>query len=472
MKIIGLWIGLLLPILNSEYTVAQTETQSNKMSLDMMEWEDYESGISYKTEKEEYSYEEPGVVNSAILSLWNANTQDYEYESKITTTYNNGTLASKHYANYNIFTQAWVDSLKRDYSYTENKISLMESYLYSEQGTWEKEIKEEYFYDSEGNLSEFNFYEWNTENNDWDNYEKNTYNYDSNNNIIGYTSWVWDFIFDEWIYYDKEEYQYDDVWTKYKYSEWNELKEEWVPVFKDSSTYSTDGLKYAYLSCYWKNSASAWVNFSKEIHELNYEGRVTLFTEYEWNEITLRWDYYDKEEYQYDSYGNVSLFIDYNKSSEYNVWKESLKETYTYNNDYTLDQLVLPFEEPVINDVYFNTMMVGIHAYDWNPSNSSWQHASDGNFFYETYEPRAISAIQHSINWLVYPSPFQDQLFIKDLSGAQVELYDLNGRSVLHENNISGFQCISTQKIKPGIYLLKITLPTGLLITRKVMKSY
>ena len=461
------YIGSLILIVLSAHTSAQTE----KMSLDVMEWEDYESGIPYKTEKEEYTYQEPGVVNSAVLSLWNKESQSYGFYSKIISKYQNGSLKSKTYSDYDTGSKSWRDSLKREYSYhTNGLISLMESYLYSELGEWEKETKEEYLYDNDGNLIEFDFFEWNAELNDWEAIERNSYGYDSNGNLSGYTSWVWDFIFEEWLYYDKEEYKYEDGWTKFAYSEWDEMKEEWTPVYKDSSTYSTDGLKYAYLSCYWKKSESAWINFSKEVHELDLNDRVTLYTEYEWNENTLRWDYYDKEEYQYDSYGNVTLFIDYNKSSQYNVWVESLKEVYGYNHNHSVERLVIPFEEPVINDVYFNTMLVNIQVFDWNSSNNSWRPSSDGHFTYNLYQPQTPSAVQRHKSWSAYPVPFHDRLIIEGLNGAMVNLCDICGKIVIREEKISEYQLITTKKLNAGIYILKITLPSGEYITKKVLK--
>ncbi len=447
-------------------------TADDAIKLDEMEWKDYVSGNIQNSEKEEYTYNNNGQVHSATLCEWDETAQEYQFTSKISYNYLNDLVSEKIYSQYNSESSVWQDTLKR--CYTCDSQGNVETLIIYERSSnseeWVPESKEEYIYDSNGNTTELYFYTWDTDRDTWDFHEKDIYEYDSSNREVNYTSWLWDFLFDEWVYYDKEEYAYVDGWTKYTYYEWNEMQEEWNYVYKDSSIYSTDGLQYAYLSCYWKESISSWINFSREVHTLNNSGKVTDYTEYEWNEKLSRWDYYDKEEYDYDSYNNVLLFIDYNKASQYNVWIESLKEEYQYNYDYTLEQLILPYSEPVINDVYFNSMMEKIDVYTWNSSSSSWNPASIGGFSYSDFEVLSVDLNIDAKDFVIYPVPFSEHVVVDGLVNMNLIIYDLTGQQCVNIKITDNHQVINTKKLIPGIYFISAGDRNNKFAVKKIIK--
>ncbi len=448
------------------------------MQLNNMEWKDYISGTIQNTEIEEYTYNNSGLVNSAILSLWNANLQSYQLNSKITYNYANELISEKIYSAYDMGASAWKDTLKRNYIYNDdNTIGQLIVYMRaSNDENWTPETKEEIQYDNNGNVTAIYFYIWDTEGDTWEYFEKDEYEYDSSNREINYTSWLWDFLFEEWLCYDKEEYIYDVVspnvndLTKYTYYEWNEFQDKWDYVFKDSSFYSLDGLKYAYVSLYWSKSTSSWINFSRELHDFNSEGKVISFAEYEWNENYLRWDYYDMEEYDYDSYGNVLLFVDYNKESQSNAWIKSLKEEYHYNYEYSLEQLIIPFSEPVINDVYFNSMMESIDAYSWNSAASLWDNSSVGLFSYSEFEPLDGAIFNKAKDFLLHPIPFINYIVVEGLINEDIVIYDLTGQVVLKTNVTAQYEVLNTESIHPGIYLIQAGSNKGEYVVKKVVK--
>lgn len=448
------------------------------MQLNNMEWKDYISGNIQNTEIEEYTYNNSGLVSSAILSLWNANLKTYQFNSKIAYTYTNELITEKIYSTYDINASAWKDTLKRNYIYNDdNKIYQLIVYKrVSNDASWTPDTKEEIIYDDKGNVTELYFYTWDTEEDSWSYFEKDVYEYDTSNREVNYTSWLWDFLFEEWLYYDKEEYVYDvessyvNDLTKYTYYEWNEFQDKWDYVFKDSSFYSLDGLKYAYVSLYWSKATSSWINFSRELHDFNNDGKVISFSEYEWNENTLKWDYYDMEEYDYDSFGNVLLFEDYNKDSQSNVWVKSLKEEYHYNYDYSLEQLIIPFSEPVINDVYFNSMMQSIEAYSWNSSASSWDNASLGLFTYSEFEPLDGAINTKTKDFLIHPIPFSNYIIVEGLINEDLVIYDLTGQVVYKTIVSDQYQMINTESVKPGIYLINAGNKKDEFVVKKVVK--
>ncbi len=471
MKIVGFFIWLLLPMILLNGINAQN-TSVVKMALDTMDWKDYTSGKLVNTEIEEYKYNSNEELTYAILSYWSNSSQSYEYQSRIYTIHAEGQVDSKIYSEYDHSTYTWKDTLMRKYTYnTKGELSILEiMHRNSNDEEWQWEAKEDYIYDGFGNMTELYFSTWNNDLNKWEYIEKDSLVYDTSNKIQYYTSWTWDFLLDEWLYFDKEEYKFENGWSKYSYSEWNEINNQWEYVFKDSSIYSSDGSMYAYHSCYWKKSQSAWINFSKEVHSLNTNGQVLLYTEYEWNESLLRWDYYDKEEYNYDAYGNVRWFVDYNKTPEYNIWIESLKEIYTYDNLYPLDQLILPYDEAIINGVYFNTMMMTIDAYEWSTSLSNWRDVSKGSFIYSQFNPTTASIANNENDITIYPIPFNNQLTITGLETGHVTFYDSSGHICYQKNIESKTQSFNLLSLKPGIYLVQI-YNKGLFSFKKVVKK-
>ncbi|MBN2165299.1 MAG: T9SS type A sorting domain-containing protein [Marinilabiliaceae bacterium] len=465
------YILICLLLIGQNITLGQSSIPDNTfMSLDGMEWKDYVSSALVNTEKEEYTYNNEGLVTSATLSYWQCLSPTYRYSNRITTNYNNSILDSKIYANYSEST--WIDTLMRKFSFNEkNELTTVEIFSrLSNNESWKPETKEIYTYNDKGAINELYFYEWNTETNTWDNVEKNLYEYDNSNTLKTFTSWVWDFLLDEWLYFDKEEYKTEDSWAKYCYFEWNEMNDQWEYVFKDSSIYSTDGLKFSYLSKYWNQALSSWVNFTKELHDLNTDGRILTYTEWEWNNNTQKWDYYDKEIYEYDSYGNITQFIDMdNNDSQFNVWINNLKEVYHYNNLYTAEKLIIPYDEPIINGVYFNTMITLIDAYSWD--GSSWQSASLGSFAYSHFTQTNNRDAKTDDYLMIYPIPFSDYLLVKGIENSIIEIFDANGKKCIYEHITSDHHLVLTESLPQGLYLIQVKDSIGKTIVSKAMKK-
>ena len=455
---LGILIGFFMILWDTNFTVAQ---EKEYQVLNNMEWMDYISDVPVNTEIEEYQYDSEGKVVSSVLSLWNQTSQKYQYKYRIITFYNGDWPDTKIYGRYDSKSSLWVDTLKRVYQYT-SAGNLEQMLIYSKSSSvevWQPAAKEERFYDAGNNFTLMYFYEWDPDVNAWENVEKNSYTYNSQSYITSYTSWVWDFLFDEWIYYDKEEYRYEDNWNKFAYYEWNEWLNKWDNIYKDSTTYryTETGLEFALLSCYWDSGRSQWIKFTREKQVLNSDSLITEFTEYEWNENTSRYDYYDHELYTYDNYRNVILFIDEDrKDGQFNEWEGNLKEVYEYDNRYLTEQLIIPWEEPRINDVYFNTMMVSIDAYDWN--GSLWKQASNGVFDYSDFVVSQNNSSSFQAKPIVYPNPFGDYLIIApsgEIDDIRVEIFTSTGQLVKSLNVLNSIY-IQTSELPSGLYLIKV----------------
>lgn len=69
-------------------------------------------------------------------------------------------------------------------------------------------------------------------------------------------------------------------------------------------------------------------------------------------------------------------------------------------------------------------------------------------------------------SFIVYPNPSADFINIKNISSFNAELYDINGRRILHSN----LDKISIQHLKSGVYLLRIEDENNRTTTRKIIK--
>lgn len=71
----------------------------------------------------------------------------------------------------------------------------------------------------------------------------------------------------------------------------------------------------------------------------------------------------------------------------------------------------------------------------------------------------------------VYPNPVVDMLYIKDLSGtAKMEIYNLSG-NLVKSTCVNSDEGVDVQSLPLGIYAVKITMPSGEIITSKIKKN-
>ncbi len=71
--------------------------------------------------------------------------------------------------------------------------------------------------------------------------------------------------------------------------------------------------------------------------------------------------------------------------------------------------------------------------------------------------------------WLLYPNPAKDQLFVESKSGIimdQVEIFSVAGQRIFNSGAGSAKLHIQTRDWAPGIYLLKITTAKGVVIRK------
>jgi hypothetical protein len=214
--------------------------------------------------------------------------------------------------------------------------------------------KDEYRYDSKGNLVEDIYYEW-QDGNHWERDYKYEYAYDANGNNTINTEFMWDF--DQWIKDMKYVNGFDgngNIILEYSMI-WN--GSEWENIYdRDEYTYDDKGYQTQHINSYWVETQ--YMNSRKEVSSYNSNGNPALTTNYDWNgtgwvstrqsefiyddnqklteilsseEDVEGWIELEKYKMYYDSNGYISR-------SEYWVWEENqwmiiLTESYTYDSN-------------------------------------------------------------------------------------------------------------------------------------------
>ncbi len=89
---------------------------------------------------------------------------------------------------------------------------------------------------------------------------------------------------------------------------------------------------------------------------------------------------------------------------------------------------------------------------------------------YENSDISIGSIYEHGIE--VYPNPLNDQMFIKSSGQAisSLDLYQMDGRSVISRNDSSWSFNLETDHLYKGSYVLKLILQDGTIISHKVLK--
>ncbi|MCW9037338.1 T9SS type A sorting domain-containing protein [Altibacter sp.] len=88
-------------------------------------------------------------------------------------------------------------------------------------------------------------------------------------------------------------------------------------------------------------------------------------------------------------------------------------------------------------------------------TNGNYGSGESKNF--STNGALGIEDLDSLYKFVVYPNPAQDQLFIVNAENATIELYDMLGKLILTQSNISSTETLSVSRLQNGTYFLKVT---------------
>jgi len=284
-------------------------------------------------------------------------------------TRNNNPLVLKSAEFQKLDSAVHSDRSKTYYTYDSERRNVQNIYSVWQNQHWENRVKDEYYYELNGNLSSMIEYTWNAYLSQWLNETKIELTY-SNNLLMAMQISYW--TNNQWIIAEKIEYSYDTNKnnTSLISYEWNATTTQWENSLKNEYEYDT--LNRLISKTEWDWNDSNWSNTSND-HKVTYaydtSGNMILFTEYLWGYYTGSWSPSFKSEFTYDI--NNRPLLEIHSELSYDVWMNSRKIDFTYSYTVSPNNLILPYFFEGLYDLDFIMYAEGT-IYNWNMTTNSW----------------------------------------------------------------------------------------------------
>ncbi len=375
-------------------------------------------------DKQYFRYNQAGQQLSTIRTSWDEAAQTYYNQLKNELDYDaKGNLIESIV--YTGDALIWENSNKTELSYNANNqfISALSYNWNSSNKMWELISKAEISYDLNGHATLGQFYDWNSTSNQWLLASKTEAEFDSKGNLLSQVFFSWD---KQWLFLAREEF-----------------------------TYNSFNQELSFVSLYWDDVSADWINDHKWTSEYNVNQQLLNSYQFSWDDATGQWLPVDKTEYFYDVNGNMTSFINYNRDQQNQQWIPFFKGDCTYNNQYSFNDLLIPANTGVDNDIYFNHMLTKVGYFEYNAGN--W-HNSDNVLYY--YSGINITKTNNHLDSdiKVVPNPANNYFSIvanEVTSVLDFNLFDLNGKQIIFKKIFSK-ESISTINLAKGIYCFRI----------------
>jgi hypothetical protein len=445
--------------------------------------------------KDEYTYNEDGLVTLRLGLSRTSPSNPWSYQSKDVHAYNEmgfPTLVS--YYNYSTINEQWIGQWKEEGEYNDEGQWTSWAVYYDwdyENNEWIGAAKQEVIYDEFGKVVQSLFYEWDAQsaihwalNRKSDYYwEENsdtltvtTYEWDTANQIwvnfeksiaalnnFGYTtfgiSYIWSDTINEWQNNRKYEYFYDSNGNdtlNLRYI-WNIDESQWVPEFKIEYTYEDNSnlIREEYFQ--WDIENSKWI--TSGIYEAEYDenGNPLIELYHYLNILHPEYSSMSKYEYSFDENSNLLSASEYYSDYLNTDWVGLNRIECSYNLNFTKDDLIIPFICHPYYSGYLcgNNMLTGEKEFGWNEGN--WE-LLDESFYH--YSEQASGIEKHYTEaGLLYPNPASNQITIQlpaDQMQGLLQIYNLHG-SLLMQKVITGKDQIQIDFLDVGFYVYQIT---------------
>jgi len=441
-----------------------------------------------KSSKQYLQLKEANAVKQRLDSVVFAGSEKdiYVYDA-------NGNILSDNYFDWD--GTKWVNSWKDEYAYDGNG-NQIQNISYEWNGSqWVNSWKNEFSYDANGNKVKEIQLNWDGSN--WINSDKDEYSFDSNGNQTEYIGYTWEG--NQWFNSIKAEYTFDSNGTLTKYINYNREGDNWLNNYKMEFVFDANGKNTETFAYSW--DGENWYNSEKYEASFDANENITEYVYSDWNSV--EWVEAAKYKYEYDDNGNMTLstlvYIDGDESFTY-LKEESVyddfdnrisysyyeidfenenfplipvrKEEYVYDNNFSFDDLILPFSPndfesdidfefgdesiPDINQMFKHKLT---HLTYYDGVGDSWVKSEDYIIYYSEQNITSAKDLYLANNVNVYPNPATNQVtFELDASVNQftVEFYDIQGKLVLtllSNNN----QPVSIESLNEGLFFYRMS---------------
>ena len=131
--------------------------------------------------------------------------------------------------------------------------------------TWDDIQRNEYRYDTYGNLTELLIYKKNPGDINFSNNQRLTYDYDSKGNQLLYLNQFWSTSLNAWINTEQliNEFNGKGAETSELHQKWDKTQDTWINDYREFNTYSRNGFNVEYYKQVWDLSLGTWINVNK-----------------------------------------------------------------------------------------------------------------------------------------------------------------------------------------------------------------
>ncbi|MEO5788538.1 MAG: T9SS type A sorting domain-containing protein [Gelidibacter sp.] len=390
------------------------------------------------------------------------------------TTYSQESLTHKIVEYYDSDTQVYSEALKEEYTYN-SKGELAETKdFYWLSIAWIPASKIQYTYDNNGNLTETVFSSWNDFTKAYTNIFRDVLTY-TNNKIIQEITYTWDN--GVWKPEDKTDFVYSgNNIASFNSFEWNGTL--WINDERGVVNYVANKISEIIIEDFENN---IWVLSDKTIYKRNASSdRIEEILFQTWEGVAWKND--DKINFTTDTSGNRITEI-YSKSPDGIIWEENDKIDYTYDKTILLSKYRNPFNtnsyqnDAGLDDIaHYNKLLTSITSENTSAQipvrgAATWEIETRSTYYYSD-DTMDLNDLSDSNFVSVYPNPTTNMFNIKlrDQIQADASLFDINGRKVLEKKIQALNTSLNIEALNAGIYVLKIYSDNGF-ATKRITKN-
>ena len=266
------------------------------------------------------------------------------------------------------------------------------------------------------------------------------YTYDANHNCLSRENYNFDDIEGHFVLGGRDEYTYEgnNIIGFVKYFIGEEFQ-------RGSYSYNSLGQLTELLETQndlW--GGTGWSNSAKTTWEYNELGQCTCVNYYYWD--YTNWSLSKSDVYEYDEAGNTLTLSVYSSSTL------SYRHTYSYDLDTPIEEVIMPSDPE--GDYSWETFANRPLAYAWEIADADGNlvYICDYNFGYCEVQGvnNLISDLQEMF---IFPNPTNGVVRISQKNVEKVEVLDLNGRTVLQQDQCGN--TIDLSNLSSGLYIMK-----------------
>ncbi|QOD60763.1 T9SS type A sorting domain-containing protein [Polaribacter haliotis] len=359
---------------------------------------------------------------------------------------------------------------------------------------WVNNSRSTYKYNSNNNLTEDAYYNWNSINASWDLSGIDTYTYNSQNKLVTDTYENID---------SSTGNPVDGYKTIYTYNSNNQIIESidqerknnnWVNEFRSTFTYTNNKIT-GLLSEEWNGSSwvlvteaaqqdassrivinygsnnlvsefiyeewngSSWDLDSRDTYTYNAINKQTQNISQDWNGTSYVNNY--KSEYTYDGNGNLILEKDFDFDN--GTFTSNYEESYTFDTSQLMSTIINPFK-----DRTGFAALTGEDTRFVNKILTSSTGANDRTTYYYNGETASVEDFV-TLNFKAYPNPTSG-VFTIDTANFEVEkidIFNVSGKKVFSTNQ----KQVDITSLSKGVYLLKLETTAGKFVSKRIIKN-